>query len=285
MSGGDPFLSIENPLSYKEYLKIDDLLSLQNLLSRPRQHDEVLFIIAHQTFELWFKLMLNELETTIHLMISGNIPEATRLLRRVIEVEKLLIAQIEVLETIRPTDFLSFRNVLSPASGFQSLQFRELEFISGLKDERFLKLHGEDSSDREQLAKRLESPSLWDGFTKVMRQTGFDVDSPSGGASLQFQKEVSAVAKLYSEGTKIDVIELAEALLEYDKQFWLWRDHHISMVERVIGRRMGTGHDSVQNVLGRFASGSAGTSYLESTLRTRFFPVLWEARTALEEKE
>jgi tryptophan 2,3-dioxygenase len=277
-------LSIENPLSYKEYLKIDDLLSLQNLLSRPRQHDEVLFIIAHQTFELWFKLMLNELETSIHLMISGDVPEATRLLRRVAEVEKLLISQIGVLETIRPTDFLSFRNVLSPASGFQSLQFRELEFISGLKDARFLKLHEDNTSDTDQLAKRLEAPSLWDGFLKVMRQAGFDLDASSGDNSLQFQKEVDAVAKLYSEGTRTQIIELAEALLEYDKQFWLWRDHHISMVERVIGRRMGTGHEYVQNTLGRFASGSAGTSYLESTLRKRFFPVLWEARTVLDEK-
>jgi tryptophan 2,3-dioxygenase len=258
-------------------------VSLQVLVSRPRQHDEVLFIIAHQTFELWFKLMLNELETCIRLMISGDIAEATRLLRRVAEVEKLLISQIDVLETIRPTDFLTFRNVLGPASGFQSLQFRELEFISGLKDERYLQLHSENPEDSEELARRLESPSLWDGFRKVLQKLGFDIGAPTDDTNTQFEKEVEAVAKLYADGTKTGEVELAEALLEYDKQFWLWRDHHISMVERVIGKKVGTGHSDVDKTLGRFASGSAGTTYLEKTLRKRFFPVLWEARTRLEE--
>ena len=283
-------MSVQKPLAYKDYLKIDELLSLQNLISKPRQHDEVLFIIAHQTFELWFKLMLNELETCTRLMISGNIPEATRLLRRVIEVEKLLIAQIGVLETIRPTDFLTFRNVLTPASGFQSLQFRELEFISGLKDERYVRLHSDNPDDTEQLVKRIESPSLWDGFRRVLRDSGFDVgaestDNNKSDLDVQTQKELVAVAKLYTDGVKIQVIELAEALLEYDKQFWLWRDHHISMVERVIGRKMGTGQGYVDKTLGQFAFDSAGASYLETTLRKRFFPVLWEARTKLEERK
>lgn len=283
-------MSVEKPLSYKDYLKIDELLSLQNLISVPRQHDEVLFIIAHQTFELWFKLMLNELESCIHLMISSDIPEATRLMRRVIEVEKLLISQISVLETIRPTDFLTFRNVLTPASGFQSLQFRELEFISGLKDERYIRLHQSDLIDSEQLVKRFESPSLWDGFVKVLRDSGFDVDVATvalGGkldSSLQSEKELDAVVRLYSGGNKTQVIELAEALLEYDKQFWLWRDHHIAMVERIIGRKPGTGQESVSNALGKFAFDS-GTYYLETTLRKRFFPVLWEARTKLEKEK
>jgi tryptophan 2,3-dioxygenase len=280
-------LSVQKPLSYKDYLKIDDLLSLQNLISKPRQHDEVLFIIAHQTFELWFKLILNELETSIHLMITGNISEATRLIRRVVEVEKLLIAQIEVLETIRPTDFLTFRNVLTPASGFQSLQFREMEFISGLKDQRYLNMHKGDESDYEQLQKRWEAPSLWDGFRKVLRDAGFDVDVNTGSSKKNEKelsdKEVNAVAKLYSEKTKTVIIELAEALLEYDKNFWLWRDHHISMVERVIGRKAGTGAEALKKTLGDYAFDAAGASYLETTLRKRFFPVLWEARTKLEE--
>jgi tryptophan 2,3-dioxygenase len=280
-------LAVQKPLAYKDYLKIDELLSLQNLISKPRQHDEVLFIIAHQTFELWFKLILNELESSIHLMISGSVPEATRLIRRVVEVEKLLIEQIGVLETIRPTDFLTFRNVLTPASGFQSLQFREIEFISGLKDERYLQLHKGDESEYEQLQKRWEAPSLWDGFRKVMRDAGFDLDaSPksANGAEEIFSKEVEAVAKLYSEKTKVSLIELAEALLEYDKNFWLWRDHHISMVERVIGRKMGTGSADVKKTLGPYAFDAAGVSYLETTLRKRFFPALWEARTRLEEE-
>ena len=278
-------MAVQKPLAYKDYLKIDELLSLQNLISKPRQHDEVLFIIAHQTFELWFKLILNELESSIHLMISGDVAEATRLIRRVVEVENLLIEQIGVLETIRPTDFLTFRNVLTPASGFQSLQFREIEFISGLKDQRYLQLHKGDESEYEQLQKRWEAPTLWDGFRKVMQDAGFDINRPREvGKELIFQKEVDAVARLYSERTKVLLIELAEALLEYDKNFWLWRDHHISMVERVIGRKMGTGAEDVKKTFGPYAFDAAGASYLETTLRKRFFPALWEARTRLEEK-
>src|SRR5882762_4760031 len=144
------------PLSYGEYLGLDELLDLQHLVSKPRQHDEVLFLIAHQAYELWFKLMRDDLA------------EATRLIRRVVPVQRVLIQQLEVLETIRPTDFLKFRSILHPASGFQSLQFRELEFISGLKDERYLNLHMGNEMSYEQLLKRWEAPTLWDGFRTVL---------------------------------------------------------------------------------------------------------------------
>src|SRR5438093_6188763 len=165
------------PLSYKGYLKLDELLRLQKRLSKHAQHDELLFVIAHQVYELWFKLMVNELETAISLMSSGDLYEAARLIRRVVTIQKVLIQQLEVLETSRPTDFLKFRSALSPASGFQSLQFRELEFISGVKEERFLDLHKHDRADYQKLLKRWEAPALWDGFRQVLKSNGFAVEA------------------------------------------------------------------------------------------------------------
>ena len=280
-------MSTKKPLSYKEYLGIDQLLSLQKLVSKPRQQDEVLFIIAHQTYELWFKLMLNELESAISQMLSRDVREATRLIRRVIEVQKVLIQQITVLETIRPKDFLKFRTILRPASGFQSLQFRELEFISGQRDEVFLKMHKNDESDYEQLLKRHESPSLWDGFRDVLEQYGFDVSSdklPSKEREKKVHdKELKTLVKLFSGKKFREVEELAEVLMEYDKNFWLWRTHHIAMVERVIGRKQGTGSEIVRDVVGPYAFNTSGVAYLQTSLTKRFFPVLWEARTEISE--
>ena len=282
-------MSSRNPLSYKDYLKIEDLLGLQKLFSRPRQHDEVLFVIAHQTYELWFKLMLNELESAISDMLADNVPEATRLIRRVIAVQKVLIQQIEVLETIRPKDFLKFRNILRPASGFQSLQFREIEFISGSKDERFLKLHKDDESDYEQLLKRYEAPTLWEGFRNVLEHYRFDVEvslrglDPREKEKKSFDKELRAVTKLLSENKYPEVVELAETFMEYDKNFWLWRTHHIAMVERVIGRKQGTGSETVKGIVETYSFDSSGVAYLETTHSARFFPVLWAARTEISE--
>ena len=280
-------MSTKTPLSYKEYLGIDQLLGLQKLLSKPRQQDEVLFIIAHQTYELWFKLMLNEIESAISQMLSGNVPEATRLIRRILEVQKVLIQQITVLETIRPKDFLKFRNLLNPASGFQSLQFRELEFISGQKDKRFLNLHKDDESDYEQLLKRYEAPTLWDGFRDVLEQYGFDISSgklaPKERENELHKKELKVLVGLFSGKKYQELEELAEVLMEYDKNFWLWRTHHIAMVERVIGRKQGTGTEIVKDVVGPYAFNTSGVAYLQTSLTKRFFPVLWEARTEISE--
>lgn len=271
-------------LSYRGYLRLNTLLDLQKPLSRPTQHDETLFIIAHQTYELWFKLMLNELSKAISLMNSGNYREATRLLRRVVAVEKILIQQLEVLETIRSTDFLKFRNILRPASGFQSVQFREIEYVSGSRDERFLELHKEDREAHAQLTERLNSPSLWDGFRSAMRRSGLDIGHTRNSQQRASpEKELAAVVRIYSEARFPELVELAEALLEYDKHFWLWRNHHMGMVERVIGRKPGTGVETVKETLGPYSFSSSGVSYLKTTLRRRFFPVLWAARNKLAE--
>ena len=272
------------PLSYGEYLGLAELLDLQRLGSKPRQHDEVLFLIAHQAYELWFKLMLNELETAISHMLADNLAEATRLIRRVVPVQRLLIQQLEVLETIRPTDFLKFRSILHPASGFQSLQFRELEFISGQKDERYLNLHIGNEVDYEQLLKRWEAPTLWDGFRTVLEERGLDVGrKEKGSEEKNFELEVEAAVKVFSESKYSRVAELAEIMMEYDKYFWLWRNHHIAMVERVIGGRPGTGEKIVKKTIGPTSFRSSGVDYLQTTLGRKFFPALWAARTRIGE--
>src|SRR5215471_19800218 len=156
------------PLSYGGYLRLEDLLQLQRPISVPPQRDELLFVIAHQTYELWFKLMLSELTTSIGAMERGDLRSAVSPLKRIVTVLSVLTQQLAVLETIRPDDFARFRDSLRPASGFQSLQFREIEFVSGQKDERFLELHESDPEAHEALSKRLEEPSLWDAFRVVL---------------------------------------------------------------------------------------------------------------------
>src|SRR5438309_2769458 len=272
------------PLSYKGYLKLDELLSLQKPLSKPAQHDELLFVIAHQVYELWFKPMVDELETAITLMSSGDLYEAARLIRRVVTIQRVLIQQLEVLETIRPTDFLKFRSILHPASGFQSLQFRELEFISGLKDERYLNLHMGNEMSYEQLLKRWEAPTLWDGFRTVLEERGFNVGrKEKGNEERVFELEVDAVLKIFTEGKYSLVAELGAVMMAYDKYFWIWRQQHVAMVERVIGSRPGTGEKVVKKTIGPTSFRPSGVDYLQTTLGKRFFPALWAARTRIGE--
>jgi tryptophan 2,3-dioxygenase len=266
----------KKPQSYDGYLKLHELLQLQHPVSSPPQHDEMLFVVAHQTYELWFKLMLTELESSIDAMHRGEAREAARLLGRVVAVLHVLTQQLGVLETIRPNDFAKFRDTLRPASGFQSTQFRELEFISGQKDERFLDLHKDDPEGIEALKKRIESPSLWDGFKGLMGRKGL-LKIGNGSSRL----EVKAIANVYSDAANSNVADLADALLEYDEAFWLWRNHHVGMVERIIGRNVGTGSAAVKETLGPYSFQRSGVSYLKTTLRRRFFPGLWAARTRI----
>ena len=264
--------SRRRPLTYGGYLKLEDLLKLQGPLSRPNQHDELLFIISHQTYELWFKIIIHELDAATRFIESREPMEAARLIRRVVAIEKVLIQQLEVLETIRPTDFLKFRDALRPASGFQSWQFREIEFMSGQKDPRFVELYKDDPKVAAALEERLKSPSLWEAFVGLLRSRNLKVGRDDG---------LRAVVKVYETKELADIAELAEALLEYDKDFWLWRNHHMGMVERIIGRKVGTGAEVVTETLRRNYFDSSGVAYLKTTLRRRFFPTLWAARTKL----
>jgi tryptophan 2,3-dioxygenase len=257
---------------YSSYLAIDELLNLQRCLSD--EHDELQFIIVHQVFELWFKLILFELESTRVAMQKGDVPVATRLLRRVTTIQRAFIGQFDVIETMRPTDFLRFRQRLEPASGFQSVQFREIEFISGAKDERFLKMHRPAAV--EKLRQRMQEPTLWDAFVELMRRRGLAVDTD--------QELVASLVQLTrGDGELAQLSELADVMLEYDEAFALWRNRHVRMTERVIGARTGTGAKDLADLVksGYNVMGSGGADYLKSTLEKRFFPRLWEARTQL----
>src|SRR5215831_2653521 len=265
------------PLSYNKYLRVPELIDLQTCLSSPVQHDELLFITVHQAYELWFKQILHELDAAIELMKEDRDFEATAALRRVVEIEKLLLAQIHILETMSPVRFLGFRDELNPASGFQSMQFREIEFSSGLKDEKILHEFARDDFARQRLQARINSPSLPETFFALLSRRGFEVPAldaplPEGERRSNQSKRCRAIVEVLTHPEKwFREYQLAEVLIEYDEYFSLWRSHHIKMVERMVGAKRGTG-------------GSEGVGYLQKTLSKKFFPELWEARTYLSAK-
>ena len=263
------------PLSYNKYLRVQDLICLQDCLSSPIEHDELLFITVHQAYELWFKQILHEIDETIKQLQEDKVRPAIRAMKRVVEIEKLLVNQIHILESMTPISFLKFREQLNPASGFQSMQFREIEFSSGLKDKHILREFSNDEFAYERLNLRMSNPSLADLFYQVLERRG--LRAPYNSA----ETDPAQQRKAYEERTKAalevlthyekrhDEFELAEVLLEHDEYFSLWRSHHIKMVERMVGAKRGTG-------------GSEGIGYLKTTLDKKFFPELWEARTYLD---
>lgn len=266
-------------LTYSSYLKVPELLELQHPQSSPPHHDELLFIIVHQTYELWFKELLHDLDAVVrNLRDAGANPksrdeiyEAARLLRRCTEVTRVLVEQFTILETMLPTHFLAFRGKLEPASGFQSEQFRELEFLCGLKDEKMLRYHRPTPEAHSLLERRLREPSLRDVFFDALRAMGKLRIEEGATEREQFDARARAILSLYrDEHDNRDWIDVCERLTEFDELIVSWRLRHIQMVERTIGTRMGTG-------------GSAGSSYLKLTLDKKFFPELWEARTLLTE--
>ena len=249
-------------LTYGSYLRVEQLLSQQVPETDPPAHDELLFIVIHQAYELWFKQLLHELEAARNAMEEGRLWWARHLLRRVGTIEDVLVHQIDILETMTPQDFLEFRHRLAPASGFQSVQFRELEFLSGHKDPGFLqRFKGLSAEERARLDRRLAEPTLWDAFVGVLARAGL----PTGDDA---EVSASLVTVARDRGTYGEIWELAEVLLEHDEQQAAWRARHVTMVERQIGTKSGTG-------------GSSGAPYLRSRLQMRFYPLLWEMRGAL----
>jgi tryptophan 2,3-dioxygenase len=250
-------------LSYGGYLKINELLSLQHLLSDPPAHDELLFIVVHQVYELWFKELLWELEATRGALDSDGIARARHYLARAHSIERVLIQQIEVLESMSPQDFLQFRTHLAPASGFQSVQFREIEFLSGLKDAKYLDRLTPDDAEAQRLKRRLDEPTLWDAFCGLLDRQGLPM--PPDDEAGRRQTLLTIARERDAHG---DLFDLSEELLTHDELFSLWRQRHVLMVERQIGSKTGTG-------------GSTGAGYLRTTLDKRFYPELWSLRSYL----
>lgn len=258
------------PLSYNKYLRVPDLINLQGCLSDPVHHDELLFITVHQAYELWFKQILHELDAAITLVSEDRLAAATRAVSRIVDIEKLLVNQIHILESMTPISFLSFRDELNPASGFQSMQFREIEFTSGLKNELILREFAADEFAHGRLTKRFENLSLADAFYTALERRGFKVSAVDGKSAYEMRTRAILEILTHFED-RYEEFQLSEALLEHDEYFALWRSHHIKMVERMVGAKRGTG-------------GSEGIGYLKTTLDKRFFPELWEARTYLDIK-
>jgi tryptophan 2,3-dioxygenase len=250
---------------------------LQDCLSEPAHHDELLFITIHQTYELWFKQILHEIDAAIRQMSEDRAAAAAQTMRRVVEIEKVLVGQIHILETMTPISFLAFRDELNPASGFQSMQFREIEFSSGLKDQTILDNFRADEFACARLSARHAAPTLTDALYDLLRRRGLDAPAddeklPENERRRAYGQRTRAILEILTHfETRFEEFQLIESLIEHDEYFSLWRSHHIKMVERMVGSKRGTG-------------GSEGIGYLRTTLDKKFFPELWEARTYLDMK-
>lgn len=259
-------------LSYGEYLRLDQLLDAQKPLSG--EHDEMLFIIVHQVSELWIRLMLHELHSVIECVRRDQLAPSFKMLERVGRVQGQLLAVWDVLSSMTPSDYSSFRNILGRSSGFQSLQYRVLEFMLGNKHPEMLEAHRRDPADYLTLQRALAAPSLYDEVLRLLSQRGYGV--PAAALARDFtqpyvpSKQVTAawLAVYHNAAKDWDLYELAERLVDLDHRFQLWRFQHMKTVERIIGYKPGTG-------------GTAGVSYLAKALRLRLFPELWEVRTSM----
>ena len=248
-------------MTYADYLELKVLLGAQK--PRSDHHDEMLFIVIHQTKELWMKEMLHELRLAISLVAEDRFAEAYKAMARISRIQAVMTLSWDVLSTLTPVDYLKFRHVLGTASGFQSAQFREIEFRLGLKEPNFIGHYPEGSAEREALSRALADPSLREAALGALERASFDLGDRStealAAAWLQVYREPDRWFELY---------ELAEKLLDIDDAMVAWRQKHVLTVERIIGLKRGTG-------------GSAGAPYLRATLEKRLFPELWALRTEL----
>ncbi len=261
-------------LTYASYLHVPELLTLQSELSEPAHHDELLFIVSHQVYELWFKQMLHETAAVCDWLDRDEPLRAAQLFDRLGAILHLLIEQIPLLETMFAVDFAQFRGHLRPASGFQSVQFRKLEFLFGAKNPRLISQVGEEDASRRELEAALAKPTLYDHFLHHLARRGFAIPAAvlERDVSLVHQADdgvTRALVDLYEHSDlHYPQFRLAEHLLQLDERFAIWRFHHVKMVERMIGSLSGTG-------------GSSGAKYLATTLSLRFFPEIWLVRDHL----
>lgn len=264
-------MSSETPsFTYSSYLQIDALLGLQKRASHGPEHDEMLFIIIHQVYELWFKQMLHEGDALMVTLGQKDGPRAMNTLRRMCTILKTMVAQVDVLETMTPLQFASFRDYLQAASGFQSQQFRQLEILLGMRNPKVLGPYPEGTAARAELERRLASPSLYDAFLRYLAQSGCVLPATAlerdYGNPVEPSPEVQAeLIQVYR--TRPELAGICERLVDLDEGLQEWRYRHVQMVQRTIGAKIGTG-------------GSSGAAYLRSTLFRPFFPDLWEIRSS-----
>lgn len=257
-------------LTYADYLHLDQLLTLQQPRSSPPEHDEMLFIVTHQAYELWFKLQLHELEKVRDDLFAGRLYPAISTFKRCRTVMKVMVEQIDILETLTPMSFASFRDRLERASGFQSVQFRELEFLLGYKRPEMLKYHRTGSEAEQILRRRLAEPSIVNGLYALLAHEGVEIPNvyvqPSSQPVESTPEIREGLLQLYR--TRPDLEILFELMTDFDEGFQEWRYRHIKLVERTIGSKQGTG-------------GSLGVEFLKRSLFHPLFPDLWAIRHQL----
>jgi tryptophan 2,3-dioxygenase len=261
----------ESPaVTYGSYLKIDELLGLQQFRSAGPEHDELLFIVIHQVYELWFKELLHELDRVRALLGADDLHRAQHTMKRILTILKVMVAQLDILETMTPLEFLSFRDRLEAASGFQSDQFRQLEFVLGFKARGAIERFAEGTRARAALERRWLEPTLWDAFLEYLRGEGYAIPDTAARRDVTAPIEPSpdlqqVIIDVYRRDPKN--AEFCERLVDLDEGIQEWRYRHLKMVQRTIGMKPGTG-------------GSSGARYLQGTVRAAF-PDLWEIRAAL----
>lgn len=255
-------------LTYGEYLKVPDLLHLQKPLSQPEEHDEMLFIVIHQTYELWFKQILHETGKLQKDLESGRVWGAVKTMRRILTILKTLVSQIDILETMTPLEFNSFRGFLQQSSGFQSVQFRELEMVCGLRSSDVMKALTGNEEEFKRLEERAVSATLWESFIAYMMSRGYAVERPERhqrDGLIHDPSDVNQHVLLELFRNDPESAHLAELFVDFDEGLMEWRYRHVKMVERTIGTKKGTG-------------GSDGSRYLHATLNQPIFPDLWAIR-------
>ena len=261
-------------MTYGKYLKVHELLSLQQELSSPKEHDETLFIIIHQVYELWFKQILHELDNMEAMLSQDRLMGMTRSLSRISTIQRVLIQQIEILETMTPNEFNRFRSNLNPASGFQSYQFRVLEFRLGMKNIAHLNFFAHDPLAYQQIDSAMQKPSLYDHFFAYLARQGFAIPPTVLNRDItQVHEADPLVSRIFTDiyetpDTHYQLYVALEGLYDLDELLVAWRFRHVQMVRRMIGDMGGTG-------------GSLGARYLQSTLSKSAFPELWEVRNLL----
>ncbi len=261
-------------MTYSRFLRLDKLLDCQEIHSDPANHDEMLFIIQHQTSELWLKLVIHEMRAALEFIKDDRLSPAFKVMSRIKHIQAQLLHQWDVLATLTPSEYTQFRYALGTGSGFQSVQYREIEFLMGNKDAKMIPVHAHDESAVKLLTDALHTPSIYDEFIRLLARRGMDIPREvlERDTTIPHQSNpevLEAVKTVYTHPKEYwDLYEMAEKLVDIEEQFSFWRYRHMKVVERVIGYKAGTG-------------GSSGVSFLRKMIDHRFFPELWEVRTHL----